>query len=427
MMVVLQRLDQSGCGCDAEGMNRGLIPIDKALSLGLDIVHPVIDTEILPVSQARGRVLAEAVTSRSMTPPFDNSGMDGYAIRTADLAGQAPWKLPVIDRITAGDDRVVELPAGNAMRIFTGAPLPDGADAVIMQERVTTNGDMIQFDHQIEAGENIRRAGEDMPLGAEILPNRCLVGVRAIAAVASAGAGRVSVFRKVRVALLMTGDEVVPAGQVLTKGAIWDVNTPMMIAALSVPNVDVIAVERVEDSLKEMTKALRRLSVQVDMIITTGGVSVGDEDHAHGALHGAGGEIAVAGVAIKPGKPITIGQIGKTIYMGLPGNPVSAFVTWSIFGEPILAKLSGVSKLAELRRHVVASDTLTHKSGRCEFRPAKIVGHQDNGIEVVKTLSAVHSARLGPLTDADGLVLIPGNLESVVQGGLLEFLPFHKN
>lgn len=426
-MVVLQRLDQSGCGCDADDMTRGLVPIDKALSIGLDLVHPITETEILPLAQTPGRVLAAAVLSRSMTPPFDNSGMDGYAIRTADLIGKAPWKLPVIDRITAGDDRLVELPADNAMRIFTGAPLPDGADAVIMQERVTIDGDMIQFDHRIEVGENIRRAGEDAPLGAEVLSKGCSVGVRAIAAAASAGAGDLSVFRKVRVALLMTGDEVVPAGQPLTKGAIWDVNTPMMIAALNTATVEVIAIERVEDSLEEMTKALRRLASQADMIITTGGVSVGDEDHAHGALYGAGGKIAVAGVAIKPGKPITIGQIDETIYIGLPGNPVSAFVTWTIFGAPVLAKLSGATKALDMRRHVVASNTLTHKTGRCEFRPAKIVGHQDNGIEVVETLSAVHSARLGPLTNADGLILIPGDTETIGQGGLLEFLPFCKS
>ncbi len=426
-MVVLQRLDQSGCGCDADDMTRGLVPIDKALSIGLDLVHPITKTEILPLAQTPGRVLAAAVLSRSMTPPFDNSGMDGYAIRTADLIGKAPWKLPVIDRITAGDNRVVELPADNAMRIFTGAPLPDGADAVIMQERVTIDGDMIQFDHRIEVGENIRREGEDAPLGAEVLSKGCTVGVRAIAAAASAGAGDLSVFRKIRIALLMTGDEVVPAGQPLTKGAIWDVNTPMMIAALNTATVEVIAIERVEDSLEEMTKALRRLALQADMIITTGGVSVGDEDHAHGALYGAGGKIAVAGVAIKPGKPITIGQIDETIYIGLPGNPVSAFVTWSIFGAPVLAKLSGATKALDMRRHVVASNTLTHKTGRCEFRPAKIVGHQDNGIEVVETLSAVHSARLVPLTNADGLILIPGNTETIGQGGLLEFLPFCKS
>ena len=426
-MVVLQRLDQSGCGCDADDMARGLVPIDKALSMGLDIVHPVTETEILPLSETSGRVLAAAVLSRSMTPPFDNSGMDGYAIRTADLAGKAPWKLPVIDRIAAGDDRIIELPAGNAMRIFTGAPLPQGADAVIMQERVTIDDDIIQFDHQLEVGENIRRAGEDMSLGAKVLSKGRSVGVRAIAAAASAGAGDIMVFRKVRVALLMTGDEVVPVGQPLTKGAIWDVNTPMMIAALNTATVEIIAIERVEDSLEDMTKTLRRLALQADMIITTGGVSAGDEDHAHGALYGAGGKIAVAGVAIKPGKPITIGQIGKTVYIGLPGNPVSAFVTWSIFGAPILVKLYGATKPFDLRRHVVASNTLTHKTGRCEYRPANIVGHQDNGIEVVETLSAIHSARLGPLTNSDGLILIPGNTETIGQGGLLEFLPFCKS
>jgi len=427
MMAVLQQLDKSGCGCDGDDRTRGLMPIDKALAIGLDLTQAVTETETVPLSQALGRVLAKSVLTQAMTPPFDNSGMDGYAIRVADLAGRGPWSLPVSDRVAAGDDRAVVLSSGSVMRIFTGAPVPEGADAVIMQERVALNEGMIEFSHLPELGQNIRRAGEDMPLGVEVLPRGRLIGARAIAAAASAGVGQVTVFRKLRVALLMTGGEVVPAGQVLSHGVIWDVNTPMMIAALSAANIEIIAVERVEDSLEEMTKAVFRLSSQVDMIITTGGVSVGDEDHAHGALIGAGGKIAVAGVAIKPGKPITIGQIGKTIYVGLPGNPVSAFVTWSIFGASILAKLSGGTKRIDLRRHVIASKTLTHKTGRCEFRPATIIGHRDNGIEVVDTLSAVHSARLGPLTNADGLIMIPGDIEEIVKGDLLEFLPFGKS
>lgn len=426
-MAVLQRLDNVGCGCDTGDMAQDLMPIDRALSIGLELVTPVTEIETLALGQALGRVLSAPVLTLSMTPPFDNSGMDGYAVRVADLKGSGSWELPVMDRIAAGDPRLVDLPAGNAMRIFTGAPIPNGADAVIMQERVTLDGNRVAFSQTPALGENIRRAGEDMPLGAEVLPLGCTMDVRAIAAAASAGVGQVSVFRKLRVALLMTGDEVVPAGQALSHGVIWDVNTPMMIAALTAANVEIIANECVEDNLEEMTNALRRLSSQVDLIITTGGVSVGDEDHAHDALFGAGGKIAVAGVAIKPGKPITIGSIGKTLYMGLPGNPVSAFVTWKIFGMPILAKLLGAVQRADLRRHVVASEVLTHKTGRCEFRPATIVGHMDNGMEVIETLPAVHSARLGPMTAADGLILVPSDVHSVPKGGLLEFIPFSKS
>lgn len=425
-MAVLQRLETSVCGCDAADMTSGLVSIDKALSIGLDLTDPVKETEILPLVKSLGRVLAKSVLTQSMTPPFDNSAMDGYAIKVTELTGQGPWILPVVDRIAAGDNRVVNLPSGFAARIFTGAPLPTGADAVIMQERITHAEGKIAFSHRSEIGENIRRAGEDLPLGAEVLPKGHKIGVREVAAMASAGIGETSANRKIRVALLMTGDEVVPAGRALEHGQIWDVNTPMMVTALSTAHVDIIAIERIEDNLEEMTKALQRLSSQADMIITTGGVSVGEEDHAHGALHAAGGIIAVAGVAIKPGKPITIGQIGKSIYIGLPGNPVSAFVTWSIFGAPILAKLSGVNNPIEMRRNVVASQTLAHKIGRCEYRPATIIGQQDNGIEVVDVLPMMHSSRLGPLTNADGLILIPGDTEAISKDGLLEFLPFSK-
>lgn len=426
-MTILQRLDVPSCGCEDMDITQGLMSIDQALMIAGEFIQTVANTEIISLSQALGRVLAVPVMANAMLPPFDNSGMDGYAVRSADLKGQGPWKLPVTDRIAAGDGRSVELPPVSAVRIFTGAPLPKGADAVIMQEQVKVVRDKIVFTHRPEIGENIRRTGEDITKGAEVLPAGHTLCVRSIAAAASAGAGELIVFCKLRVAILMTGDETKPAGEPLSTGAIWDINTPMLTAALALNCVDIIAVEHVEDTPEALAGKFDRLSLTADLIITTGGVSVGEEDHAHEAVRRAGGHIAVAGVAIKPGKPITIGQIRRAVYLGLPGNPVSAFVTWTIFGIPILAQLSGASQPANLRRYVVSTAPMTHKTGRCEYRPATIVGIQENGLEVVKTLSKVHSARLGPLTMADGLVLIPADTETVGQGDLLEFLPFCKN
>jgi molybdopterin molybdotransferase len=424
-MTVLQRLE-SGCDCDTSAMAHGMLSIDNALSIALAGAHPMVETQNVHLANSMGRVLAKSVLAQTKTPPFDNSGMDGYAVRCADLKGQGPWALPVVDRIPAGDGRLVDLPPHCAMRIFTGAPVPAGADAVIMQERVTAKAGKIGFSHLPVPGENIRLAGEDMALGATVLPIGHTMDVRSVSAAASAGAGQVSVYQKLRVALIITGDETVPAGQALHPGTIWDVNTPMMLAALNAASVNVIAVKHVQDNLADLTDLLQKYSTRADLVITTGGVSVGDEDHARNAVIGAGGKISVSGVAIKPGKPITVGAIGSAVYLGLPGNPVSAFITWTVFGMPILKKMSGASSGTGLRRHVVTDLPLAHKLGRCEFRPAKIVGYNDTGIEVVTALSTVHSARIGPLTEADGLILIPAETQTITKGSLLEFLPFCK-
>jgi molybdopterin molybdotransferase len=293
-----------------------------------------------------------------------------------------------------------------------------------MHEKVHAAKGAITFTQRPQMGENIRRAGEDREKGAEVLPAGHALCVRSIAAAASAGAGEVIVFCKLRVAILMTGDETVPAGTPLSSGTIWDINTPMLTAALATNRVDIIAIEHVEDTVQALADKFDRLSLTADLIITTGGVSVGEEDHAHDAVHRAGGHIAIAGVAIKPGKPVTIGQIRHAVYLGLPGNPVSAFVTWTVFGIPILARLSGASEPATARRYVVSTAPISHKLGRCEYRPATVAGIQENGLEVVETLSKAHSARLAPLTMADGLVLIPADTEVIAQGDLIEFLPF---
>lgn len=426
-MTVLQKLDVPSCGCDDMELSQKLMSIELALKLAKELVPTVANTEIISLSQALGRTLAAPILASSMLPPFDNSGMDGFAVRLDDLDGEGPWELLVAERIVAGDDRLVELPSGSAARIFTGAPLPMGADAVIMQEKTQGLKDRITFKQRPELGENIRRAGEDRAKGSEVLPAGHTFCVRSIAAAASAGAGKVIVFCKPRVAILMTGDETVPAGMPLSSGVIWDINTPMLTAAFATKGVDMIAIEHVEDTVEALANEFDRLSLSVDLIITTGGVSVGEEDHAYEAVHRAGGQITVAGVAIKPGKPVTIGRIRRAVYLGLPGNPVSAYVTWNIFGMPILTQLSGASKPESTRRYVKSHAPISHKLGRCEYRPATIMGIGENGLEIVETLPKTHSARLGPLTMADGLVLIPADIEVISQGDLIEFLPFHKN
>lgn len=424
-MTILTPFDPSGCNCDNSDVAPGMLTINAALDALLDLVTPVDGTGIVPLPQASGRVLARPVRARSSTPPFDNAAMDGYALRSADLKGAGPWRLPVAGRITAGDGHVASAVPGTACRIFTGAMLPSGADTVVMQEHVIRDGDAITLGKPVTAGTNIRRSGEDMQAGDIVLHAGARLGPRQIATLAAAGAGAVAVKRRVRVALMATGDELTAPGGDLARAGIWDVNTPMLGAALNSPQVELVVVTTGRDHADDLTTQLRRLSQEVDLIVTTGGISVGEADHVKPAFLAAGGRITFSAVAIKPGKPVSAGRIGAAIWLGLPGNPLSAFVTWQIFGNAVLAGLAGQALAAGVeKRLVLASDRLSHRTGRCEARLARITGVDGMGRTVVTCDAATHSGRVVPLADADGLVLIPADAATIPQGSLLEFIPF---
>jgi molybdopterin molybdotransferase len=226
------------------------------------------------------------------------------------------------------------------------------------------------------------------------------------------------------VALVLTGDELTPAGEVLAGGAIWDVNTPMLYGLIDCGWTLVTGRHQVIDERTALISKLDELAGQVDIIVTSGGVSVGDRDHVKPALDALGARVAVSGVAIKPGKPVTISAIRDTLVISLPGNPVSAYVTWQVFGVPLAARMAGLTGVRNPRRHVRADQALHHKPGRCEYRPARITGYGSDGLEVVTTGTRTHSAQLGPLAEADGLVLIPAEVDCLEMGDLLEFLPF---
>lgn len=376
----------------------------------------------LPLSQAVGRVLADPVKARTMAPPFDNAAMDGYALRCADLRGAGPWVLPVAGRVPAGQG-APSLSGGKALRVFTGALLPDGADAVVMQEAVRREGKTVWLDHRPYPGQNIRRAGEDMAAGATILNTGQRLDARTIAACAAAGQSEISVRRAIRVALLVTGDEVRQPDEALGIAGIRDVNTPMLRAALARPDVSLIKVTQAADERQRLARDLTALGKEVDLIVTTGGISVGEEDHVKPALDMAGGEIAFSGVALKPGKPVSFGRIGGAFWLGLPGNPVSAFVTWQVFGIALLDRLRGVEP--RRRSHqVVLENAISRKLGRCELRPACLGDRDDAGRDVVRCGSATHSARVATLAACDGLIRLPSDLAEASSGTLLDFFPF---
>ncbi|SMX50790.1 molybdopterin molybdotransferase MoeA [Maliponia aquimaris] len=423
-MTYVQTITGLACGCDAADPSAGIVSIDEALDRIAAHVAPVSGTVRVGLAEARGRVLAEPVLALSDMPRFDHAAMDGYALRRSDLAGPGPWRLPVALRCAAGEAAVSPLPPGSAARIFTGAPLPAGADCVVMQEEIDGGPRQIVLHRRPAAHENIRFRAEERRQGGEIVAAGLPVSPRAIAAAAASGHAHLVVRRRLRVALLVSGSEVAaPGRQGLGAADIWDVNTPMLRAMLARPDIDLVAVETVPDSPGGIRAALERASRGADLVITTGGVSVGEEDHLRGAVRALDGREVFAGVAIKPGKPVAFGRLDRALWLGLPGNPQSAFVTWTLFGEAILGHLSGLAAPVGTRRHVVLAHPLHRKPGRCEIRAAALVGIDGHGRETADCGEAVHSGQVGALCASDGLVFLPADADHLPQGALVEFLP----
>ncbi len=423
-MNVVQKITAPGCGCDAPEHMKSLITIDEALSRIADNAAPIQATEQVAPGDAHGRILAGPVRSRAMTPPFDNAAMDGYAVDTTALSGAGPWTLSVSARVPAGQFPNLPVTGLSAAWIFTGAPVPAGADAVMMQEEVQRTGATIRIDRRPSPGQNIRRAGSDMAAGEIVLDAGQRLGPREIAACAAAGAAAIDVVRPLRVGLLVTGNEVRQSGSDHDRAQIWDVNTPMLSAALAGPCVDVVSVELGADNRNNLRRQLAKMSERTDIVITTGGVSVGEEDHVKPALGELGAETFFSGVAIKPGKPVSFGRLGSAFWLGLPGNPLAAFVTWQLFGTALVRALTGQPIGKHARRHVITAHTIRRKPGRCELRPATIAGFDDLGREVATFEPATHSGRVGRLPQADGLLFLPADIDELPEDALVEFLPF---
>lgn len=424
-MTVFDAIASPGCGCEpAAARPGGPLSIDAALDAVAAALAPRAGTELVPFDRAAGRVLAAPLRARGATPPFDAAAMDGWALRRADLAGEGPWTLRAAQRLAAGDAPAGPLAPGAAARIFTGAPVPPGADAVVAQERIAAAGGLVLVHARPAEGENIRRAGEELRSGAPVLPAGRRLAAREIAAAAAAGHDRVAVRPRPRAALLVTGAELRPAGAALSGGAIRDVNGPMLAAALAAAGAPPVASERVGDDPAALAAALVRLAATADLVVTTGGVSVGDADHLPGAIAAAGGAALFRGVAMKPGAPLSFGRIGGAAWLGLPGNPLAAYVGWTLFGRLALDRLAGVEGARPRSRLAVIEAPLSRKPGRCELRPARLAGQDGAGREVIALAAATRSARATDLAAADGLAFVPADCDALPAGALIEFLPF---
>lgn len=395
-----------------------LLSFDEALHKLLAAARPVGEIEAVDTVAVAGRVLARAQSSGLTVPPLDNSAMDGYAVRTADVAA-AGARLPVAQRIPAGAVGTPLVP-GTAARIFTGAPLPEGADAVVMQELCEHAGEgVVQVNHVPHAGENIRRAGEDIRAGAEILAAGTRLLPQDIGLAASVGLATLPVFRRLRVAVFFTGDELSMPGEALKPGGIYNSNRYSLRGLLAALGCEVRDLGIVRDTLEATRTALREAAATSDVIVTSGGVSVGEEDHVKAAVQ-AEGSLDLWKIAIKPGKPLAFGKVSRrdTAFIGLPGNPVSTFVTFLVLVRPFLLACQGARVTMPRGLMMRADFDWPKPDRRREFLRVRI--NEDGGLDLFPNQSS------GVLTScawADGLADNPAG-QAVARGDPVRFLPF---
>ncbi|MDH5352860.1 MAG: molybdopterin molybdotransferase MoeA [Gammaproteobacteria bacterium] len=347
-----------------------LLAYDAALDELISHLSTVPGVSQKPLMQALGEVLAETQQASINVPSVDNSAMDGYAFNTADLASAGATILPVSQRIAAGFTGA-KLAAGTAARIFTGAPIPEAANTVIMQEQVELENNTISFHTRPEAGNNIRPAGNDIKAGHTILQKGTRLRAQDIGLAASVGLQSLPVFDKIRVGMFFTGDELVEPGQALAEGQIYDSNRYTLYGLLKSLGCDIVDLGLVGDTLEATKKAMLEASAKADLVVTCGGVSVGEEDHVRIAIEQLG-QLHLWRLRIKPGKPLAFGQINHTAFIGLPGNPVSVFATFCLFVCPLIKTLQGRNWQKPVGIPVVAGFDWPKPDSRREFLRARL-------------------------------------------------------
>jgi len=391
------------------------MPVEEALSRILATADTAVAVESCPLINALGRVLAEDLVSPLAVPGADNSAMDGYAVRASETGGEP---LPVSQRIPAGHPPEPLAP-GSAARIFTGASVPPGADAVVMQEACVVDGDAITVDVPVKPGQHIRRRGQDIDAGDTILHAGRRLRPQDLGLASSVGLSSVDVYRPLRVAILSTGDELVEPGTgAIAPGQLYNSNRYTLAGLLRGLGLEVVDGGIIPDDPAATREALAGAAETADVVITSGGVSVGEEDHVKGAVEDLGA-LDLWKLAIKPGKPLAFGRVGDTPFLGLPGNPSSVFVTFCLVARPFLLKLQGHEETAPLALHARAAFTVNRPGTRQEYLRATVETTSD-GV-TVSAFSNQSSGVLSSVSRSNALAVIPPGV-TVAEGDLVEVL-----
>ncbi len=391
-------------------------------------IVPVVDTEEIALDAAVGRILAEDVTSPIDVPQHDNSAVDGYAVFFDDLDPDAPTRLPVTGRAAAGHPLGRPALRGEAIRIFTGAPMPDGPDTVMMQEDCDEQDGIVTIAPGIKRGANRRDAGEDVTSGSVVLKHGSKLRPQDVGLAASVGQTSVIAYKPLRVAVFSTGDEVREPGEPLQSGAIYDSNRFTIKAALAQLGCTVTDLGILPDDETVITKTISDAAATHDTLLSSGGMSVGEEDHVRRVVENLG-QLHFWMLAIKPGRPVALGQVpagdGAVPIIGLPGNPVAVMVTFLVVARPLLLRLSGAVDVSPHHYRVRAGFDYRKKKDRREFVRARLTDGSD-GVACAEKHGGSGAGVLSSLVGADGLVELPEDVTRLEKGAMVDFLPFNE-
>lgn len=387
----------------------------------LEQVQPITDSEVVTLTQALGRVLAEELASHVDLPPFDNSAMDGYAFNFDDLANDKPLKL--VGESFAGHPFSGKCAKGSCIRIMTGAPVPAGYDTVQMQEKVTTDGNNISIEAPKSKGANVRYRAEELSTGTKVLAAGTLIGAAEMGVLATIGASQLRVYRPLKVAFFSTGDELRPVGSELGAGQIYDSNRYSIQGLLSRANVEWIDLGVIEDDKEAIRQAFKTAAAQADMVLTSGGVSVGDADYTKQILDEEG-EITFWKLAIKPGKPFAFGHLGDAVFCGLPGNPVSSMVTFYKLVWPLIQKMQGLPQAKPVTLSATLTKDIRKFPGRVEYQRA-VLSYNEQGEAQVAVTGGQGSGMLTSMTLANCFIILEQDCDGISAGEKVTVEPFN--
>jgi len=400
-----------------------MMSVDEAVAIIAARVRAVDEVETVPLKNADGRILAAAISAILPLPPFTNSAVDGYAVRSDDLPEREEAAFPVSGRIEAGAEAEAAIKPGQAFRIFTGAPMPEGAGTVFMQEdvRLDENGKVV-LPPGLRAGANVRPEGEDVPLGSAALQRGLRLRPQDVALAAAFVLTQVHVRRRIKVAVFSTGNELVSPGDPRKSAQLFDSNRFMLMAMLKRLGCEVSDLGILRDDRTALAQGLKKVAGGHDLILTSGGVSTGEEDHVKAAVEEAG-RLVLWRMAIKPGRPVAMGVIGGTPLIGLPGNPVASFVTFVHVVRPTVLALSGARPEPLLPMPVRAAFAYSKKTGRREYVRVNLRKTDDEWLEAVK-FPREGAGLLSSLVDTDGLVELGEAVTQVEPGQTVGFLSY---